>query len=173
MAQTARTPVRIRYARRSRWSGLRSAWICWRARISVSRTLDGALDPSFAGAAGLAGIERLARHGVGEFRQGPAIVDLGLGPLDLELVQDPGQLGDLLLVQVELVGEEPQRPAHAEPRARLEPISLVVMVAVASHEPSSWLTMIVMSVVLMMLSAIVFVMGMDGGWRWRRSRHEA
>ena len=97
---------------------------------------------------------------VGEFRQGPAIVDLRLGPLDLELVQDPGQLGDLLLVQVELVGEEPQWPPDAEARTGLEPIPLVVMVAVARHEPSSWLTMIVMSVVLMRLSAIVLVMGM-------------
>ena len=128
----------------------------------MSRTLDSALDSSFTGAAGLAGIECLTGNGVGEFRQGSAIVDLGLGPLDLELVKDPGQFGDLLLVQVELVGEETKRPPHAEPRARLEPISLVMMVAVASHEPSSWLTMIVMSVVLMMLSSIGFVMGMDG-----------
>jgi hypothetical protein len=123
---------------------------------------DGALDSSFTGTAGLPGIECLAGQGVGKFRQGSAIVHFRLSALDLELVKDPGQFGDLLLVQVELMGKKPQRPPHAEPRARLEPISLVMMVAVASHEPSSWLTMIVMSVVLMPLSSIVFVMGMTG-----------
>jgi hypothetical protein len=121
-----------------------------------------ALDSSFPGVAGLAGIECLTGNGIGEFRQRPPIVDFGLGPLDLELVKDPGQFADLLLVKVELVSKETKWPPHAEPRSRLEPISLVMMVAMASHEPSSWLTLIVMSAVLMMLSSIGFVVGMDG-----------
>jgi hypothetical protein len=122
---------------------------------------DGALDATFTGTAGLAGIECLTGDGVGELREGSAIIDLGLGPFDLELVKDPGQLRDLLLVQVKLVGEETKRPPHPEPRASLEPISFVMMMAVASHEPSSWLTTIVMSVALMMLSSLGFVGGMD------------
>jgi len=72
-------------------------------RVANSR---GALNASFAGAAGLGGIKRLAGNGIRELRQGAAVVHLGLCPFRLELVQDSGQFGDLLLVQIELVGEE-------------------------------------------------------------------
>ena len=75
----------------------------------------GALYASFAGTAGLGGIERLAGNGIGELRQGAAVVHLGLCPFRLELVQDSGQFGDLLLVQIELVGEESERPSDAKP----------------------------------------------------------
>ena len=95
--------------------------------------------------AGLGDVERLAPDGVGEFRQGAAVVDLGLGPLGLELVEDPHQLGDLLLVQVELVGEEAERPPDAESATALE--RPVVM----RHEPPYRLTTTVMSDVLMEL----------------------
>src|SRR5208283_3704215 len=54
---------------------------------------------------------------VANFRGAPnaAFVHLGLCPLRLELVQDSGQFGDLLLVQIELVGEESERPSDAKP----------------------------------------------------------
>ena len=44
----------------------------------------------------------------------PAIVHRGLGALGLQLVEDLGELGDLLFAQVQLVGEEPERPADPE-----------------------------------------------------------
>src|SRR5262249_59990974 len=44
-------------------------------------------------------------------------VDVGLGALGLDLVQDTGELGDLRLAEPELVGEEAERTPHAE-RAR-------------------------------------------------------
>ena len=75
----------------------------------------GALYTSFAGTAGLGGIERLAGNGIGELRQGAAVVHLGLCSFRLELVQDSGQFGDLLLVQIELVGEESKRPSDTKP----------------------------------------------------------
>jgi len=81
-------------------------------RVANSR---GALNASFAGAAGLGGIKRLAGNGIRELRQGAAVVHLGLCPFRLELVQDSGQFGDLLLVQIELVGEESKRPSDAKP----------------------------------------------------------
>src|SRR5262245_15462676 len=59
-------------------------------------------------------VERRARDGVGEPGHGTPGVDLGLRALGLERVQDTGQLGDLVLVEVELVGEEAERAADAE-----------------------------------------------------------
>src|SRR5271166_2369360 len=103
----------------------------------------GALYASFAGTAGLGGIERLAGNGIGELRQGAAVVHLGLCPFRLELVQDSGQFGDLFLVQIELVGEESERPSDAKPRPSLESISLFVMMAGARHKASSALTTLV------------------------------
>ncbi len=74
----------------------------------------GALNASFAGAAGLGRIERLAGNGIRELRQGAAVVNLGLCPFGLELVQDSGQFGDLFLVQIQLVGKESKGPSDAE-----------------------------------------------------------
>jgi hypothetical protein len=120
-----------------------------------------ALDSPFSGVGGFASIESLAGDGIGEFRQRPTVINFGLSALDLELVKNPCKLGDLLLVQVELVGEEAQGPSHAEPRSPFEPISLVMRVAVAAHEPPSWLTMMVMTVVFMGTFMFGLVMGMS------------
>ena len=64
-------------------------------------------------------VERLAADGVGERGGGAAPVDLRLRALGLQLVEDARQLADLLLVELELVGEEAQRPPHAERAATL------------------------------------------------------
>ncbi len=64
------------------------------------------MDAALAGGAGLAGVEVRAQDGIGKLGAGAAVVHVGLGPLDLELVQDAGQLGDLFLIEVELVREK-------------------------------------------------------------------
>src|SRR5262249_19708572 len=120
-----------------------------------------ALDSPFSGVGGLADVECLTDNGIGEFRQSPTVIHFSLSSLDLELVKNPGKLGDLLLVQVEFVGEEAQWASYTEPRAPFEPISLVMRVAVAAHEPSSLLTMIVMTVVFMGTFMFGLVMGMS------------
>src|SRR5262249_16694967 len=51
---------------------------------------------------------------VGEGRKRAAMIDRGLGPLGLDLVEDLRELPDLGLVEAETVGQEAQRPAHAE-----------------------------------------------------------
>src|SRR4029078_7459088 len=83
---------------------------------------------------GARSVERLPRDGVGEGRQGPAPVDLTLGPLGLELVQDARQLGHLPLVQLQLVGEKTEGATDAE-GAPAEPISIVLTSAVARPMP--------------------------------------
>ena len=45
------------------------------------------------------------------------IVHRGLGALDLERVEDGGELRDLVVVEVELVRQEAQGPPHAEATA--------------------------------------------------------
>src|SRR5262249_46339670 len=55
--------------------------------------------------------------GVGKSRDGPVMIDGGLGPLGLQLIEDTGQLGDLALVQVELVDKEAQGSADAQATA--------------------------------------------------------
>jgi hypothetical protein len=42
------------------------------------------------------------------------VIDRPLGPLRLEIVEDARELGDLFVAEIELVGEEAQRPANAE-----------------------------------------------------------
>src|SRR5262249_40054088 len=70
-----------------------------------SAQLGGALDAALAGSAGLVGIEALPRDGIGKLGPRPAVVHFCLGPFNLEFVEDAGELADLLLIQVELVGE--------------------------------------------------------------------
>jgi hypothetical protein len=96
-----------------------------RERLSQSgRTFNAAL----AGACGLGRIKRLAADGVGKFGQRPPIIDLCLSSLRLEVVEDPHERVDLLLVEVELVREKPQRAPHTESRAALESIGIVMTV---------------------------------------------
>src|SRR5262249_11873158 len=68
----------------------------------------------------------------------------GLRALRLQLVEDARQLADLPLVELELVGEEAQRPAHAEraaaevvEAARLEPVAAVAVAAPAAVRPAA------------------------------------
>ncbi len=76
-----------------------------------------AFDAALAGRRGLGLVELFAGEGVGELREGAAVVDGGLGPLGLQLVEDAGELHHLLLVEFELVGEKPERPAYTEAAA--------------------------------------------------------
>jgi len=55
-----------------------------------------------------------ARVTVRQGRNAPPLVDGRLRALGLELVQDRRELSHLVFLQVQLVGQEPQRPAHAE-----------------------------------------------------------
>src|SRR6266700_3914949 len=88
----------------------------------------GAVDPQVGAVLCLGFVEGLAPDGVGERRHRAAAVDLGLGALGLELVQDAGQLADLSLVELELVGEEAQRASDAE-RAAPEVVTVAAMTA--------------------------------------------
>ena len=74
----------------------------------------GAGDAALAGLGRFGGVERLAGQGVGKVGKRPAVIHFGLGALGLEFVQQPGQLGHLLVIQFQLVSQEPQRPSHSE-----------------------------------------------------------
>src|SRR5207253_5161127 len=74
---------------------------------------------------------------------GAAIVHRGLGALGLELVEDLRQLLDLLLLEIQLVGEKPQRPAHAESAASAEVVTAAM--PPASCLPRAGLTAFVRS----------------------------
>jgi hypothetical protein len=52
-----------------------------------------------------------------ERRDGAPMVYRRLGALGLDLVENPGELGDLLLGEPELVGQKPQRSPHTEASA--------------------------------------------------------
>ncbi len=117
----------------------------------------GALHASLARAGGLGGIKRLAGDGIGKLCKGAAIVHFSLRSFRLELVQDAGQLGDLLLVQVKLVRQKTQGSSDAKSGPSFEAISLFMMMTVARHEPSSRLTMFVVMVVFVSFG---FVAGM-------------
>src|SRR3954464_14056727 len=86
---------------------------CERLEHRVTEPL-GALHPRGSRLRCLLGLELVGRHGIGERRRDAPVVDRGLGPLRLQLVEDLRQLSDLVLAEVELEGEEPQRPADAE-----------------------------------------------------------
>jgi hypothetical protein len=117
------------------------------------------LHAALTGALGLGDIEYVASHGIGKLSQGPAIINLGLGPFGFQLVENSHQLGDLLLVEIELVRQEAQRPPDAEARPAFEPIRVVM-----SHEAPCSLTTMVMSVSLTML--VVFrLIGIKSGMK--------
>jgi hypothetical protein len=58
--------------------------------------------------------EGRAFEGVREGGDGALMVDLGLGPLGLQLVQDARELFDLGVGELEFVGEKAQGPSHSE-----------------------------------------------------------
>src|SRR5580692_4677168 len=68
------------------------------------------------------GVEGRAAHRVGEARQRAPPIDLALRPLGLQIVEDPSQLGHLLLVQLQLVGQEAQGTPDPE-RSTPEPLA--------------------------------------------------
>jgi hypothetical protein len=113
-----------------------------------------ALNAAVTGARGLRFIKLLAGKGVGEFGQGAALVDLGLGSLGLQVAQDSSKLGDLLFIQVELVSQESQWAANAEAGPAIGPIMVVMLEAVTRHETTSPLATIVLSGMLMMFVAL-------------------
>src|SRR5262249_31512924 len=84
-----------------------------RLQYRVAQPL-GAAHPHRGRVAGGLRVEGRARDGVGEPGHGASGIDLGLRALGLERVQDAGKLGDLVLVEVELVGEEAERAPDAE-----------------------------------------------------------
>src|SRR5438105_7743312 len=84
-----------------------------------------ALDAQVAAFLGPGFVELLEAQPVGERGHRAAIVHRRLGAFGLQLVEDLRQLRDLLLVEVELVGEEPQRPPDAEGAASAEVVTAV------------------------------------------------
>ncbi len=95
--------------------------------------LFGALHPAVPRGLGLGRVEGLAAERVGEFGESAAAIDRGLGPLGLQLVENAGQRGHLLLIQFQPVGQEPERPAHAEPSFKF----VVTMTVAVAHEIAS------------------------------------
>src|SRR5580698_3744491 len=87
-------------------------------------------------------VEGRAADRVREARQRAPPIDLSLRPLGLQIVEDPSQLGDLLFVQLQLVGQKaqgtphPERPAPETLAFRLaavfSPVAVVAPVAVAT-----------------------------------------
>jgi hypothetical protein len=99
-----------------------------------------ALDAALAGTSSLGGVERLTGYGVRILRERSAVIDVGLGSLGLEVVQDPDQRRDLFLVQVEFVGEKSQWAPDTEGGPAFEPFGIVMTVG---HETPSALAPIV------------------------------
>ena len=87
-----------------------------RALVTASRSRSALATRRSAASLARASSKAAPPHGVGEGRHRAPAIDLGLGALGLELVQDARQLADLPLVELELVGQEPERPPDAEAR---------------------------------------------------------
>jgi hypothetical protein len=65
-----------------------------------------AFDAQLTAFTGLACVEGVADQRIGQSGRGPMSIDLGLGPLHLQLIEDPGQFRGLALVEAELVNEK-------------------------------------------------------------------
>src|SRR5262245_24540841 len=76
-----------------------------------------ALQTQVAALGSLGTVEAFTRQSVRERGHGTAAIDFGLSALGLQVIEDLGQLGDLAVVEVELVGQETQRPTDAETAA--------------------------------------------------------
>src|SRR5262249_8040029 len=74
----------------------------------------GAIDAELRARAGAGLVEAISRDGLGERRQRAAVIHRGLRTLGLDLVENPGELRHLRFLQLQLVSEEPERPAHSE-----------------------------------------------------------
>jgi hypothetical protein len=73
-----------------------------------------ALDAALTGARDLGGVKCLPGDRVGKLRQGSPVIHFRLSPLGLDVVKNPDQRRNLLLVEIELVREEPQRASDPE-----------------------------------------------------------
>jgi hypothetical protein len=73
-----------------------------------------AFDAKVAALRGFGGVEGVAGQGICKCGDGAMPIDLGLGALGLELVQDLCELADLALVESELVHQEAQRAPDAK-----------------------------------------------------------
>src|SRR5262249_44703440 len=124
-----------------------------------------ALDAAFPGSTGLGSVKGPAQECVGVLGPCAAIVHVGLRPLDLQLIEDAGQLGNLLVLQLELVRQESQRAtedtAAAEARLPFERVALKM--AVARHRASSPITASAVAVVLRLavLGKVMTQMALD------------
>ena len=74
----------------------------------------GAGHATLAPGGGLGGVEHFAAEGIGKFGQRSPVIDFDLGTFDFEFIEDTGELGDLRFIEIELVSQKSQRPAHAE-----------------------------------------------------------
>jgi hypothetical protein len=124
----ANAPVRIRYANRSRWSASSSAWICPSAFVTASRSRSAVATRSAPAS--------FVADRVGEGGQRAPAIDLALGALGFELVQNAREPGDLTLVELELVREEAQRTPHPE-RATPEPVTVALAARGRTAGPST------------------------------------
>jgi hypothetical protein len=75
---------------------------------------DFALNSELTPFTGFGRIECVAGQSIGESSYRSTPVDLGLGALSFKLVENSGECRDLSLVEIELVGQEAQGPAHSE-----------------------------------------------------------
>src|SRR5208283_1069312 len=118
-----------------------------------------------AGTCGLGGIERIGRDRIGKLGQRPAVVDLSLRPLGLQLAENADQSGDLLFIKIQLVSQEPQGAPDSEARPGLESVRVVMM----GHETPSPLPVRLMSVgvvfVFVMMIFVFVPIGMMAGGR--------
>ena len=109
----------------------------------------------------LALVERRATDGIGERRSGTPPVDLGLRALGLQLIEDARQIADLLLVELQLVGQEAQRPPHAELAAAAAMLEAAGPAPVwAAVMPAMPLPATVAAPLAMLMAATTFAAGM-------------
>lgn len=62
----------------------------------------------------LRGVEARALERLGERRRAATLIDVRLSALGLQAIENGRELSDLIIVQIELVGEEAQRTPHAK-----------------------------------------------------------
>jgi hypothetical protein len=138
-----------------------------------------ALHAVFSGSLGFALVEGFFGDCVGETGDGAAIIDLRLRALRLQLVQDRGELGHLLIAEIELVRQKPQRPANAEPATSAVITSETTaestrgpgLERISATERSAFVWAVMMSVSTAMTSALAvarLVAAMSFVMRWMR-----
>jgi hypothetical protein len=118
-----------------------------------------ALNPALTRARGLCVIKWKGGDRIGKLGQRPPVVNLGLGSLDLQLVENPGQLGDLAIVEIEPVRQKPEWPAHSERGTPVGSIPIMMVALAFGHEalpPEAALPMRAMPPRLMLVTVNMF-----------------